>query len=80
MTLFCGIDWAETHHDIAIIDGDGQLLVKKRIPGAMRCILLCPMPAIRRRSARRHDGDRHRARFLRAHRNHSRDGNMPQVR
>ena len=46
MTLFCGIDWAETHHDIAIIDGDGQLLVKKRIPGAMRCILLCPMPAI----------------------------------
>lgn len=30
--LFCGIDWAETHHDVAIIDGDGQLVAKKRIP------------------------------------------------
>jgi transposase len=29
--LFCGIDWAEAHHDIAIIDGDGQLVAKKRI-------------------------------------------------
>ena len=31
MTLFCGIDWAEAHHDVAIIDGDGQLVAKKRI-------------------------------------------------
>jgi Transposase len=31
VTLFCGIDWAETHHDVAIIDGDGQLVAKKRI-------------------------------------------------
>lgn len=31
MTLFCGIDWAEAHHDIAIVDGDGQLVAKKRI-------------------------------------------------
>ena len=31
MRLFCGIDWAETHHDVAIIDGDGQLVAKKRI-------------------------------------------------
>jgi Transposase len=29
--LFCGIDWAEAHHDVAIIDGDGQLVAKKRI-------------------------------------------------
>jgi transposase len=29
--LFCGIDWAETHHDVAIIDGDGQLVAKRRI-------------------------------------------------
>jgi Transposase len=29
--LFCGIDWAEGHHDVAIIDGDGQLVSKKRI-------------------------------------------------
>jgi transposase len=31
MTLFCGIDWAETHHDVAIIDEGGQLVAKKRI-------------------------------------------------
>jgi Transposase len=29
--LFCGIDWAEAHHDVAIIEGDGQLVAKKRI-------------------------------------------------
>ena len=28
----CGIDWAEDHHDIAIVDTDGQLLAKRRIP------------------------------------------------
>jgi transposase len=31
MTLFCGIDWAETHHDVAIIDDSGLLVAKKRI-------------------------------------------------
>jgi transposase len=31
VTLFCGIDWAETHHDVAIIGSDGQLVAKKRI-------------------------------------------------
>ena len=31
MKLFCGIDWAETHHDIAIVDGGGNLVAKKRI-------------------------------------------------
>jgi transposase len=29
--LFCGIDWAEAHHDVAIVDSDGQLVAKKRI-------------------------------------------------
>jgi transposase len=32
MTQFCGIDWAETHHDVAIVDSDGQLVAKKCIP------------------------------------------------
>jgi transposase len=32
VTLFCGIDWAESHHDVAIIGSDGQLVAKKRIP------------------------------------------------
>jgi len=27
----CGIDWAEGHHDVAIIDSDGKLVAKKRI-------------------------------------------------
>jgi transposase len=31
MAVFCGIDWAEGHHDIALIDGDGKLLAKRRI-------------------------------------------------
>ncbi|BDT92473.1 hypothetical protein IFM12275_24490 [Nocardia sputorum] len=31
LNRYCGIDWAEGHHDIAIIDGDGKLVSKKRI-------------------------------------------------
>jgi hypothetical protein len=30
-TITCGIDWAEDHHDIALLDGDGRLVAKKRI-------------------------------------------------
>jgi transposase len=29
--IYCGVDWAEKHHDIAIIDEAGVLLVKRRI-------------------------------------------------
>src|SRR6266699_305167 len=31
MDVFCGIDWAEDHHDIAIVDRDGKLLARRRI-------------------------------------------------
>jgi transposase len=31
MKLFCGIDWAEDHHDIALVDADGALLARRRI-------------------------------------------------
>jgi transposase len=31
LSYSCGIDWAEGHHDVAIVDGDGKLLAKKRI-------------------------------------------------
>ncbi len=31
MAVFCGIDWAEGHHDIALVDSDGKLLAKRRI-------------------------------------------------
>src|SRR5579862_5743869 len=31
MDVFCGIDWAEDHHDIAVADGAGTLLARARI-------------------------------------------------
>jgi transposase len=31
LTVFCGIDWAERHHDIALVDDTGTLLAKARI-------------------------------------------------
>ncbi|GAA3952707.1 IS110 family transposase [Actinomadura viridis] len=31
MRAFCGIDWAEDHHDVALVDEAGQLLAKRRI-------------------------------------------------
>ena len=31
MEVFCGIDWAEKHHDVAIVDDRGQLVAKRRI-------------------------------------------------
>ncbi|MEU4292742.1 IS110 family transposase [Kribbella sp. NPDC026596] len=31
MVVFCGIDWAEHHHDAAMVDADGEVLVKRRI-------------------------------------------------
>jgi transposase len=31
MTAYCGIDWAEAHHDLALIDENGTVLAKRRI-------------------------------------------------
>ena len=31
LNCYCGIDWAEGHHDVAIVGDDGKLLAKKRI-------------------------------------------------
>lgn len=31
MHFFCGVDWAEGHHDIAIVDVEGKLIAKRRI-------------------------------------------------
>ena len=42
MTVWCGIDWAERHHDVALVDDDGKLLVKQRIiddPAGFRALL-----------------------------------------
>lgn len=29
--IYCGIDWAEKHHDVVLVDEAGQLLAKRRI-------------------------------------------------
>jgi transposase len=29
--MYCGIDWSERHHDIATVNGDGELVAKRRI-------------------------------------------------
>jgi hypothetical protein len=29
--VYCGIDWAEGHHDVAVVDEDGRLVAKARI-------------------------------------------------
>lgn len=31
MTITCGIDWAENHHDVALVDESGKLVAKRRI-------------------------------------------------
>ena len=30
--VFVGIDWAEAHHDICVVDEDGEVLAKRRVP------------------------------------------------
>ena len=29
--MTCGIDWAENHHDVALVDGEGRVVLKKRV-------------------------------------------------
>ena len=31
MEVFCGIDWAEDHHDVALVDATGNVVGKRRI-------------------------------------------------
>ncbi len=31
MPLFCGIDWATEHHDVAVIDDDGHVVARARV-------------------------------------------------
>ena len=30
--IFVGIDWAEAHHDVCVLDGQGEVLATRRIP------------------------------------------------
>jgi len=31
MQVWCGVDWAERHHDVALVDDSGQVLIRARI-------------------------------------------------
>lgn len=31
MTLFCGIDWSEQHHDVTVVDADGAVIARERV-------------------------------------------------
>lgn len=31
MKLYCGIDWAEAHHDLAVVDQDGTVVARARV-------------------------------------------------
>jgi hypothetical protein len=46
LAITCGIDWAENHHDVALVDESGKLLAKGRISddaeGYRRLIELLP--------------------------------------
>ena len=46
MRVFCGIDWAEDHHDVALVDAEGKLVAKRRIgdDAAGFATLLCQYP------------------------------------
>ena len=49
MDVYCGIDWAEDHHDVALAGRDGQLLARRRISddaaGLARCWTCSPSTA-----------------------------------
>ena len=31
MHLYCGIDWATEHHDVAVVDADGRVVARRRV-------------------------------------------------
>jgi transposase len=35
VAVYCGIDWAEGHHDIALVDDEGRLVGKRRIADSL---------------------------------------------
>ena len=41
MKVFCGIDWASDHHDVAVVDGDGKLSAGPASPTTRRACSSC---------------------------------------
>ena len=31
MPVYCGIDWAEDHHDVALVDEQGRVVAQQRV-------------------------------------------------
>jgi hypothetical protein len=46
LAITCGIDWAENHHDVALVDEEGKLVAKRRIrddaDGTGVCLICSP--------------------------------------
>jgi len=40
LTIFVGIDWAEEHHDVCVLDGEGAVLASRRIPDGLEGVAL----------------------------------------
>jgi hypothetical protein len=40
MTIFVGIDWAEDHHDLCVLDEQGRPLAARRIPEGVAGVAL----------------------------------------
>ncbi len=40
MTIFVGIDWAEEHHDVCLLDREGAVLASRRIPDGLEGVAL----------------------------------------
>ena len=33
--VYVGVDWAEAHHDICVVDEEGHVLAKRRVPDGL---------------------------------------------
>ena len=40
MTIFVGIDWAEAHHDVCVLDAEGRVLATRRIAEGLEGVAL----------------------------------------
>ena len=36
--IFVGVDWAEAHHDVCVLDNEGKVLARKRVADSFACL------------------------------------------
>src|SRR5215204_7785687 len=56
MEVFCGIDWAEQHHDVAVVDPAGRVLAQQRVGDDLAGFTTLTQALDRLASARRQVG------------------------